>query len=223
MNQDASQLANQGLTRRELLRLSAGAGAFGASLLLPQSLLAAEPQKSKSDARQGNNLYSQLLQTWCDGMIAHHASIARTLGEQLGLPDPVLAALGAAYERWDGRGWPGELEGVEVPVASMLAQMAEYVEVANRMGGVEAVRELARDRRGEQFGSALADLVTAEAAVILSGLDTVATWDAVIQAVISAYTTEQEVIEAPLTHDPTLDAEKNAPPEPAPRERFRRR
>ena len=30
---------------------------------------------------------------------------------------------------------------------------------------------------------------------------------AVIQAVISAYTTEREVIQAPLTHDPALDRE----------------
>ena len=117
-----------------------------------------------------------------DNMVAHHAAIARTLGEQLGLPAEVLEALDAAYERWDGRGWPGELEGEDVPVASRLAQVAEFVEVANRMGGVEAARELVRERRGEQFDPALADLMDAEADVILSGLDTIGTWDAVIQA-----------------------------------------
>src|SRR5207249_1168664 len=46
-----------------------------------------------------------------DGMIEHHAQMARALAEQLGLPDTVLAALSAAYEQWDGRGWPGELSG----------------------------------------------------------------------------------------------------------------
>jgi HD-GYP domain-containing protein (c-di-GMP phosphodiesterase class II) len=117
-----------------------------------------------------------------DKMIEHHAAIARTMGEQLELPDEVLGALEAAYERWDGRGWPGELEGEEVPIASRLAQLAEFVEVANRMGGVEAARQLARERRGEQFDPALADLVDSEADVILSGLDAVGTWDAVIQA-----------------------------------------
>jgi hypothetical protein len=54
-------------------------------------------------------------------MIAHHAAIARTMAEQLSLPDEVVEALGAAYERWDGRGWPGELEGAGVPLASRLA------------------------------------------------------------------------------------------------------
>src|SRR5215212_5144093 len=59
-----------------------------------------------------------------DGMIAHHAAIARTLGEQLSMPDEVLRALGASYERWDGRGWPGKLGGDAVPLAARIAQLA---------------------------------------------------------------------------------------------------
>jgi HD-GYP domain-containing protein (c-di-GMP phosphodiesterase class II) len=117
-----------------------------------------------------------------DDMISHHAAIARSLGEQLELPDEVLEALGAAYERWDGRGWPNGLAGEQVPFASMVAQVAEFVEVANRLGGVTAARELARERRGEHFDPALSDLVDAEADVILSGLEDTSTWDAVIQA-----------------------------------------
>src|SRR5438094_1498692 len=117
-----------------------------------------------------------------DDMIAHHADIARSMAEQLSLPDEVVAAVGAAYERWDGRGWPGELEGEEIPLASRLAQIAEYMEVANRLGGVEAVKQLARERRGGDFDPALADLVEAEADVILSDLDAVGVWGAVIDA-----------------------------------------
>ena len=33
----------------------------------------------------------------------------------------VAEALGAAYEMWDGKGWPGELAGEAVPIASRLA------------------------------------------------------------------------------------------------------
>jgi HD-GYP domain-containing protein (c-di-GMP phosphodiesterase class II) len=115
-------------------------------------------------------------------MIAHHAAIARSLGEQLELSDQVLDALAAAYERWDGRGWPSGLEGEQVPLPSRVAQVAEFIEVANRLGGVDAARELARERRGEHFDPALSDLVEAEADVIFSGLDDAVTWDAVIQA-----------------------------------------
>ena len=117
-----------------------------------------------------------------DGMIEHHAAMARALGEQLGLPIAVLDALSAAYERWDGRGWPGELAGERLPVASRLAQVAEFAEVAHRVGGVPAVRELARKRRGGQFDPAIADLLDAEAEIVLADLDGIATWDAVIDA-----------------------------------------
>jgi HD-GYP domain-containing protein (c-di-GMP phosphodiesterase class II) len=117
-----------------------------------------------------------------DDMIAHHAAIARALGERLALPDEVLEALGAAYERWDGRGWPGALKGEAVPVAARIAQVAEYVEVAGRLGGVAAVKDLAREWRGGQFDPATADLLDAEGDMLLSGLDSVAAWDAVIDA-----------------------------------------
>ena len=69
-----------------------------------------------------------------------------------------------------------------VPLASRIAHVAEFIEVANRLGGVEAAKQLARERRGGDFDPALADLVEAEADVILSGLDTVGVWDAVIDA-----------------------------------------
>jgi HD-GYP domain-containing protein (c-di-GMP phosphodiesterase class II) len=117
-----------------------------------------------------------------DDMIAHHAAIARVLGEQLGLHDDVLDALSAAYEQWDGKGWPGELEGDAVPLPARLAHLAEFVEVAHRMGGPEAAKELARKRGGKQFDPALATLVAADADMLLSDLDAVGTWDAVIEA-----------------------------------------
>jgi HD-GYP domain-containing protein (c-di-GMP phosphodiesterase class II) len=117
-----------------------------------------------------------------DGMIRQHAAMARALGEELGLSDDVLDALGAAYEQWDGRGWPGELKGDDVPLPARLAQLAEFVEVANRVGGVDAAKALARKRGGKQFDPALAKVMTTEADMILAGVDSVTAWDAVIDA-----------------------------------------
>ncbi len=115
-------------------------------------------------------------------MIEHHAEMARTLAEQLALPDEVADSLGGAYEAWDGRGWPGELSGAEIPVAARLATIAEYIEVANRVGGPAAAGELARKRSGKQFDPELAAIVRDQGETILSGLDSVGTWDAVIDA-----------------------------------------
>ena len=117
-----------------------------------------------------------------DHMIAHHAAIARSLGEQLGLPSEVLAALSGAYETWDGRGWPGELSGDRVPLASRIGQLAEFAEVAHRVGGVPGVRELARNRAGKQFDPELSRVMDDDAETILAGLESVSTWDAVIDA-----------------------------------------
>jgi HD-GYP domain-containing protein (c-di-GMP phosphodiesterase class II) len=115
-------------------------------------------------------------------MVNQHAALTRMLGEQLGLRDHVLDALGAAYEAWDGRGWPGELKGEGVPIAARIAQLAEFVEVAHRIGGVDAAKDLASKRAGKQFDPNLAALMHDEAELILSGLDSVETWDAVIDA-----------------------------------------
>src|SRR5246127_5307154 len=115
-------------------------------------------------------------------MINNHAAMTRTLGEQLELPDQVLEGLGGGYETWDGRGWPGELKGEDVPIAARLAQLAEFVEVEHRVGGVEAAKALARKRAGKQFDPNLAGLIGADAETILSGLGDVETWDAVIDA-----------------------------------------
>ena len=55
------------LTRRQLLQLST-AGA--ATLALPNWIVAAAEQPAHT------NLYSTLLQTWCDGLLAHQVTLS---------------------------------------------------------------------------------------------------------------------------------------------------
>jgi len=117
-----------------------------------------------------------------DGMIAQHARLAQALADQLGLPGSVRAAVGAAYEQWDGRGWPGDLKAEAVPVASRIAQLAEFMEVAQRVRGVAGAQALARSRSGRQFDPSLAALLCADADEIFAGLGTVPAWQAVITA-----------------------------------------
>jgi HD-GYP domain-containing protein (c-di-GMP phosphodiesterase class II) len=117
-----------------------------------------------------------------DGMVREHARIARLLGDQLHMSPGVLASLGSAYEQWNGKGWPGELKEDDVPLPARLAQLAEYAEVAHRVGGVDAARDLARSRAGKQFDPSLAELMCANAELIFAGIDDVGTWEAVIDA-----------------------------------------
>jgi len=117
-----------------------------------------------------------------DGMISQHARLARSLAEQLELPGAVREGVGAAYEQWDGRGWPGVLKAGAIPVAARIAQLAEFAEVAHRVGGVAGAITLARRRAGRQFDPALAALLCARAEEIFGGLDAVPAWQTVIAA-----------------------------------------
>ncbi len=117
-----------------------------------------------------------------DGMIDRHAALARALAERLGLPEEVQESVGSSYEQWDGKGWPGELGGDNIPVAARLTQFAEFVEVAHRVGGVDAALALAERRAGSQFDPALSAVLHADPEEILGGLDSAHTWTAVIEA-----------------------------------------
>lgn len=117
-----------------------------------------------------------------DDMISRHAEMARALAEQLGLPVAVQEAVGGSYEQWDGKGWPGRLKGDEVPIASRIAVLAEFVEAAHRVGGVEAAQAVADKRAGAQFDPELTAVLCRDADLLLSDLDSTSTWDAVIAA-----------------------------------------
>jgi HD-GYP domain-containing protein (c-di-GMP phosphodiesterase class II) len=117
-----------------------------------------------------------------DGMIETHSALARELAVRLGLPKAAQEAVGASYEQWDGKGWPGALAGDRIPIASRLAQFAEFVEVAHRLGGVDAAIALADRRAGSQFDPALAAALRDDPEAILGGLDSANTWSAVIEA-----------------------------------------
>ena len=117
-----------------------------------------------------------------DGMIAQHAALARRLAEQLGLPIPVQDSVGAAYEQWDGKGWPGALSGNDIPIAARLAQIGEFTEVAHRIGGIGAAVELVTRRSGSQFDPLLVSKVQAHGDELFANLDAVQTWKAVIDA-----------------------------------------
>lgn len=115
-------------------------------------------------------------------MITNHSRLARMLAEQLGLPAEVRQAVGSSYEQWDGKGWPGALRGPDVPIAARLAQLAEFTEVAHRVGGLSAAVQLARKRSGRQFDPRLVDVVCADGPAIFDDLDSLQTWTAVIDA-----------------------------------------
>jgi HD-GYP domain-containing protein (c-di-GMP phosphodiesterase class II) len=117
-----------------------------------------------------------------DEMLTEHARRARMLAEELGLSEGVLDGVVNAYEQWDGKGWPTGAQGEAIPVATRVATLAEFMEVAHRVNGSDAACAMARRRAGKQFDPQLARLLTTHAQEIFGGLDDVGTWSAVIEA-----------------------------------------
>jgi HD-GYP domain-containing protein (c-di-GMP phosphodiesterase class II) len=115
-------------------------------------------------------------------MFAGHAQLAAVFATQLGLSSGVAAALDSAYEQWDGRGWPGTRSGAGIPLPARVAQLADFLEVAYRTGGIEAASALAQRQAGKQFDPAACGVVVDHAQSIFDDLDTVRAWDAVIEA-----------------------------------------
>ncbi|MCX5043481.1 LuxR C-terminal-related transcriptional regulator [Aldersonia sp. NBC_00410] len=109
-----------------------------------------------------------------------HCQTAGIIAERLGVGAEVRAALPQAFERWDGRGVPGALQGGQIDLAMRVVQLANEAEPAHRVGGVTAAVTLLRDRRGGELDPTLVELCCAHAEAIFDGIDSVDTWTSVI-------------------------------------------
>ena len=104
-------------------------------------------------------------------------------------------SLEQAFERWDGKGTPGEAKGTGIAVASRLVCLADVVEVFHRAGGVPAAISVARQRSGTQFDPAVVDVFCREAQEVFGDIGSATSWDAVIAAepVLEVVLSEQEL------------------------------
>ena len=109
-----------------------------------------------------------------------HCQAAGEFADRLALGDEVRTGLLQAFERWDGKGVPGNAGSAQLVPAIRLVSLADNVEAFNDAGGVEAATAVARERRGTQFDPALVDCFCDNAEAILAGLGELSAWDEVI-------------------------------------------
>ena len=110
----------------------------------------------------------------------NHCETTADLSERLGLGPEVRDPLRQAFERWDGKGTPGERAGEEIDLLMRIVHLANDVEALHRLGGVAAAVDMARDRRGTEFDPQLVDAFCTDAEVILGGLDGADAWTEVL-------------------------------------------
>ena len=109
-----------------------------------------------------------------------HCRSASELAGRLDLGEEVTRPLLQAFERWDGRGVPGDVGGEDLAMAVRLVHLADNLEAFSFTGGLDAALAVARQRRGTQFDPRLVDLFTDHPAGVLAGIDSIQAWDEVI-------------------------------------------
>jgi HD-GYP domain-containing protein (c-di-GMP phosphodiesterase class II) len=79
---------------------------------------------------------------------ASHCDVARVLGTRMGLSEQVQRALGHLWERWDGKGMPGELRGEQIPLAVRVMHVAQDADMAWQHGGTALAGRILAERAG---------------------------------------------------------------------------
>jgi len=117
------------------------------------------------------------IETW----LTTHTRLSSEFAQRIGLGAGVSSALWQAYEQWDGKG-PRHVSGAEISMPARLVAVASTLEVIARRHGTDSARKVARRHAGKLYDPDLADLFLENAESVLAGLETAATWEAVLDA-----------------------------------------
>jgi HD-GYP domain-containing protein (c-di-GMP phosphodiesterase class II) len=110
-----------------------------------------------------------------------HCEVASRLAERMGFGPSFVQTVGQLYARWDGKGVPA-LKGNAIAPAMQVVSLAQDAVNFHRVGGVEAVREMARERSGKAHAPRLCELLADQAESMLAGLATEPVWEQVLAA-----------------------------------------
>ena len=103
--------------------------------------------------------------------------VADALAVRLGMTEQVRAALGANFERWNGRGLPTGSRGNVIPRPMRVAQLAQEFEVLARVEGITGAVEIIKARRGKAYDPDLTDLILERGSRWWQAVESADCWD----------------------------------------------
>ena len=113
---------------------------------------------------------------------ASHCDVASVLGARMGFSDQIQTALRHLWERWDGRGMPGDLRGDQIPLAVRLMQVAQDADMAWHQGGSVLADSLLAERAGCGLDPGVVAAFLSLGEPAYAGLDAPTIWDAALLA-----------------------------------------
>lgn len=109
-----------------------------------------------------------------------HCEAAEMLALRLEIAQGTRAALAAAFEQWDGGGFPNGLRAEAIPLPARIVAVARDIEVIARLGGQDAVADALRQRAGHAYDPGLARAALAQLDGLLEAAQAEQPWDAVL-------------------------------------------
>ncbi|HEX5188264.1 MAG TPA: HD domain-containing phosphohydrolase, partial [Streptosporangiaceae bacterium] len=113
---------------------------------------------------------------------ASHCDVAQVLGARMGFSPEIQTALRHLYERWDGKGMPGDLRGSQIPLAVRLMQVAQDADMVWRHGGPRVASHVLSERAGSGLDPEAVAVATGLGEELYAGLDAPSIWDLALRA-----------------------------------------
>ena len=113
---------------------------------------------------------------------ATHCDVARMLGARMGLSGQVQLALRHLWERWDGKGMPGELRGEQIPLAVRIMQVAQDADMAWQHGGADLAGTVLAERAGSGLDPQAVRVFLGLGKQAYEGLDAPSIWEEALLA-----------------------------------------
>jgi HD-GYP domain-containing protein (c-di-GMP phosphodiesterase class II) len=114
-------------------------------------------------------------------MFAGHCEVAQRLAERFGFDQNIIYGLGQLYERWDGKGSPKGLKGEAIAPAVLVVTLAQDMVLFHRLGGLDAVLNVARERKGGVYAPQLVEVFCTHVEELCKNLDNEPSWEAVLE------------------------------------------
>jgi response regulator RpfG family c-di-GMP phosphodiesterase/DNA-binding CsgD family transcriptional regulator len=114
--------------------------------------------------------------------ITAHCEAAQLLSRRLGVGQVVTDTLGVAFERWDGKGIPGDAGEEDVPAAVRVVVVARDADMWARLGGAATAADVVRRRSGHAYDPSVAAAFADDPDGALAAVRSTDAWQAVLDA-----------------------------------------